>query len=197
MSGPDKSLRRRLDEFLRQKEILKQLRQTCAAGETSLVLEFERLIEFDMRLAKDLIDRPTEFLCEANGILEQITKIPGMRLAVRGFDKTLAVEDLRAEHLDRFIQVKGTATAVHFNKLVRVEGYQGAKEFEDFQKLLIDDCLTVVLKGDLVGTVKEGESVTITGTLGAVNEGSVHGYALVANHAEARPTPGNSEREAC
>ena len=173
-----------LNEFMHQREILKQLRRTCASGGTSLAVEFDRLLEFDIELARNLFYQPNEFFKEANGILEQITKILGMRLAVRGLDKTLAVDDLRANHIDKFIEIRGTTTMLGFNKLIRVEGYGETKEFDDFQRLLIDDCLTVVLKGDLVGTVKEGESATITGILGAVNEGSVYGYALVANHIE-------------
>lgn len=174
----------KINDFLHQKDILKQLRQTIASGKTSFAVEFDELLKFDLALARDLLDRPTEFFQDANRELVEITRIPGVRLAVRALDKTLTTENLRAEHLDKFVQVRGTVTFVHFNKLITLEGYGGSKEFQDFQRLLVDDCLTVVLKGDLVGSVKEGDRVTITGTLGAIREGDVYGYGLVANHIE-------------
>ena len=174
----------KLSEFLHQKEILKQLRHTCASGKTSLVLDFDKFLEFNLELARSLLYNPTETLSEADHELEQITKIPGMCLRVRDLDKTFTVDDLRAEHIDKFVQIQGTATMVGFNKLLRIEGYNETRDFEDFQRLLLDDCLNVVLKGGLVGSVKEGDKVTITGWLGAVNEGSVYGYGLVANHIE-------------
>ena len=174
----------KLNEFMHQKEILKQLRQACINGENWLTIEFERLIEFDMGLAHELLVNPNEFLSEANRELEQITRIPNFSLRVRELDKTLTVDYLRAQHIDKFIEVRGTVTVAGFNKLLRIEGYGETKEFEDFQRLLLDDCLNVVLKGGLVGRVREGDKVTITGWLGAVNEGSVYGYGLVANHIE-------------
>ena len=174
----------KLNEFLNQREVLRRLRQACAGGKTSLVVEFEEILGFDLELVRELRHDPTETLGDAGRILEEITKIPSMRLAVRGLGETLAAGDLRAEHIDKFVEVRGTATMVGFNKMVRVEGHGETKEFEDFQRVLVDDCLNVILKGDLVGSVREGDRVIVTGILGAINEGGVYGYGLIANHIE-------------
>lgn len=106
----DQALKEKLEKFLHRKEILKELRKLAAAGQKSLVVEFERLLEFKMELAKALLDAPNDFLEAANAILTEITKLPGMCLRVKGLDKTTVIRKIRAEQVGKFIQVEGIMT---------------------------------------------------------------------------------------
>ena len=100
----------RLEEFLHRREILKELRRIAREGRKSLVIAFDRLLEFDMELAKSLLDNPVDFLDAAEEILGGITKLPGMHLRVRGLDKSTEIRKIRAEHVGKFIQVEGILT---------------------------------------------------------------------------------------
>jgi len=106
----DQALKEKLEKFLHRKEILKELRKLAAAGQKSLVVEFERLLEVKMELAKALLDAPNDFLEAADAILTEITKLPGMCLRVRGLDKTTVIRKIRAEQVGKFIQVEGIMT---------------------------------------------------------------------------------------
>lgn len=172
----------KLNEFLHQKEILKQLRRTCASGDTSLVIDFDKFLEFDLELAKNLMYNPAELLAQANGILEEITKIPGMCLRVRGLDKTFETKDIRASHVGKFVQVSGAITWVSKPKLVKIN--EEPEEFEDYQEIQLDDFLSVVLRRDLVGKVGPEDQITLTGTLGAVKGKEFYDFILEANHLE-------------
>lgn len=100
----------RLEEFLHRREILKELRRIAREGRKSLVIAFDRLLEFDMELAKSLLDNPVDFLDTADEILGGITKLPGMRLRVMGLDKSVEIRKIRAGHVGKFIQVEGILT---------------------------------------------------------------------------------------
>ncbi|MFQ6129181.1 MAG: LAGLIDADG family homing endonuclease, partial [Candidatus Hadarchaeaceae archaeon] len=100
----------RLEEFLHRREILKELRRIAREGQKSLVVAFDRLLEFDMELAKSLLDNPVDFLDTADEILGGITKLPGMRLRVMGLDKSVEIRKIRAGHVGKFIQVEGILT---------------------------------------------------------------------------------------
>ncbi|GAH96672.1 unnamed protein product, partial [marine sediment metagenome] len=100
----------KIEKFLHSKGILKELRRVAAAGRKSLVITFERLLEFDMGLAKHLLDSPSDFFNTAGLLLEGITKIPGLRLRVAGLDKSTVVHNVHAEHVGKFIQVEGILT---------------------------------------------------------------------------------------
>ncbi|TES83856.1 MAG: hypothetical protein E3J91_01505, partial [Hadesarchaea archaeon] len=78
---PD-NVKEKLEKFLHRKEILNELRRTATAGRKSLVIAFEQLLEFDMELAKSILDSPSYFFNSAADVLEGITKVPGMRLRV-------------------------------------------------------------------------------------------------------------------
>jgi len=104
------SLKEKLENFLHSKEIQKDLRKITAGGNKSLVVEFEKILEFDKDLAESLLDAPVVFFEAADEILENLTKIPGFRLRVKGADKTLEIRNIRAEHVSRFIQVEGVVT---------------------------------------------------------------------------------------
>lgn len=103
-------LKEKLEDFLHSKEIQKDLRKTTAAGNKSLVVEFEKVLSFDKELAESLLDAPVLFFEAADEILENITKIPGFRLRVKGADKILEIRNIRAEHVSKFIQVEGVVT---------------------------------------------------------------------------------------
>jgi len=103
-------MKERLEEFLHRKEILKELRRLAAAGQKSLVVEFEQLLEFNMELSKALLNAPNDFLDAADAILTEITKLPGMHLRVKGLDKTTVIRNIRAEHVGKFVQVEGIMT---------------------------------------------------------------------------------------
>jgi len=106
----DQATKEKLEKFLHRKEVLKELRRLTAAGQKSLVVEFEQLLEFDMGVAKALLDGPNDFLDAADAILTETTKLPGMRLRVKGLDKTTVIRDIRAEQVGKFIQVEGIMT---------------------------------------------------------------------------------------
>ena len=97
----------KLGEFLRRKEVLKELRRLAAAGQKSLVIEFDSLLNFNMDLAKVLLDSPADFIDTADKILTDITKLPGMRLRVKSLDKSISIRKIRAENVGNFIQVDG------------------------------------------------------------------------------------------
>ncbi len=104
------SLNDKLGDFLRGKEIQKELRKITTAGSKSLVVEFERLLEFDKALAENLLDAPILFFEAADETLGNITKIPGFRLRVKGADKVIDIRGIHAEHVSKFIQVEGVMT---------------------------------------------------------------------------------------
>ncbi len=106
----ESELKERLEEFLHGKEISKELRKITATGRKSLVVEFENLLEFDKELAKGLLDAPSGFFDAADAVLEGITKIPGMRLRVKGLPEIIEIRHIRAEHVSEFIQVEGIMT---------------------------------------------------------------------------------------
>jgi replicative DNA helicase Mcm len=97
----------KLVEFLHRKEVLKELRRSAAAGQKSLVIEFDSLLNFDMDLTKVLIGSPADFIDTADKILTDITKLPGMRLRVKSLDKSIPIRKIRAENVGNFIQVDG------------------------------------------------------------------------------------------
>jgi replicative DNA helicase Mcm len=107
----DQAMKNKLEKFLHRKEILKELRRLAAAGQKSLVVEFEHLLEFDMELSKALLEGPNDFLDASDAVLTEITKLPGMRLRVNGLDKSTVIRDIRSEqHVGKFIQVEGVMT---------------------------------------------------------------------------------------
>lgn len=100
----------KLEEFLHGRGIMKELRRVTSAGQKSLVITLDQLVEFEMGLAKNLLDTPGDFVDAANKILEGITKLPGMRLRVKGLDKSVEVRNIRAKEVGKFIQVEGILT---------------------------------------------------------------------------------------
>jgi len=103
----DQKTNEKLVEFLHRKGILKELRKLAAAGQKSLVVEFESLLNFNVDLAKALLDSPADFLDSADKILTDITKLPGMRLRVKALDRSIPIRKIRAENVGKFIQVDG------------------------------------------------------------------------------------------
>ncbi len=103
-------LQEKLEEFLHGKEVLKELRRVATAGQKSLVIEFEKLLESDKALVKELLDAPGGFFDVADAALEGITKVPGARFRVKGLDSTIEIRSIRAEHVSKFIQVEGIMT---------------------------------------------------------------------------------------
>ena len=103
-------LKERLEEFLHEKDVLRELRRITGEGKKSLVVEFEKLLKFDKELAKNLLDVPAGFFDAADATLGGITKIPGMRLRIKGLDETIEIRHIRADHVSKFIQVEGIMT---------------------------------------------------------------------------------------
>ncbi len=104
------NLKDKLEDFLHTKDIQKGLRKVTAAGKKSLVIDFEKLLEFDESLVEELLDAPHTFLDTTDEILSNLTKIPGIRLRIKGADKTIEIQKIRAEHVGKFIQVEGVMT---------------------------------------------------------------------------------------
>jgi len=103
-------LKEKVEGFLHRKDILKELRKRTAAGQKSLVINFDDILEFDKDLAKCLLDSPLDFFNTADAILEGITKISGMRLRVKSLPESIEIRNIRAEHVGKFIQVEGIMT---------------------------------------------------------------------------------------
>ncbi len=103
----DPKMNEKLVEFLHRKEVLKELRRLAAAGQKSLVIEFDSLLNFNMDLAKVLLESPADFIDTADKILTDITKLPGMRLRVKSLDRSIPIRKIRAENVGNFIQVDG------------------------------------------------------------------------------------------
>ncbi|KXA90124.1 hypothetical protein AKJ40_01490 [candidate division MSBL1 archaeon SCGC-AAA259M10] len=105
-------LEERLENFLHSNEILEELRKLSSEGKKSLVMEYDRLVETDMELAKSLLNEPSEFLSKADSILKDITEIPGSHLRIKDLDETLDVRSVRASNVGKFIQLEGILTRV-------------------------------------------------------------------------------------
>ena len=103
-------LKEKVEEFFHRKNILKELRRRTAAGQKSLVVCFEDILEFDKELAKSLLDSPSNFFDTADVILENITKIVGIRLRVKSLPESIEIRNIRAEQVSKFIQVEGIMT---------------------------------------------------------------------------------------
>jgi replicative DNA helicase Mcm len=103
-------MREKLEKFLHEKDTLKNLRKLVAAGKKSLIIDFEELLKFDMELAKNLLETPSDFLESADAILTEITKLPDMHLRVKNLDRTTNIRDIRASDVGKFIQVEGILT---------------------------------------------------------------------------------------
>ncbi len=152
-----------IEEFLRGRETIKKLRKVAAAGRKSLVITFDQLLEHDMKLARELIDSPSDFLNKADEILEDITKIPKMRLRVRDVRdrRPMRTDEIRAEHIDKFIEVEGAVTQAGGLKFIRDN-----EDYRDYQRIRVNG-LDVDLAEDLVGEANEGNKIIATGVLKA------------------------------
>lgn len=106
----DSEIEEELEEFLHSNEILDELQKLSSEGKKSLVIEFDRLVEKDMDLAKSLLNEPRDFLEKADSILEDITEIPGSHLRVKNLDETKDIRSIRAEDVGKFIQLEGILT---------------------------------------------------------------------------------------
>ncbi len=106
----EEKLMEKLEQYVHQKEVLKELRRLTSSGHKSLVVEYKSLVEFNKQLADFMLDSPQEFLKNADEILERITKIPGMRFRIKNIDKSVDVRHIRSVHIGKFIQVEGILT---------------------------------------------------------------------------------------
>lgn len=155
-----------MEEFLNRREVFRELRRTVVRGQKSFVVKFDQLLEYDMALARDLLDNPNDFLSRADGILEGITKIPGMRLRVRGLDRSWKPDEIRAGDIGKFIEVEGTVSRAGELKFIgRKEGEPEYRDpYRDYQRIQING-LDVDLTNELVGEANEGNKVIATGIL--------------------------------
>ena len=138
----DPALKEKLEKFLHHKGVLKELRKLAATGQKSLVVEFERLLEFDVELAKALLDDPTSFLEAADAALTEITKSPGMHFRVSGLpsDQIISIRKIRAEHVGKFIQVGGILTrAGEVRPEIRVAVFECLRCGEQVKRLQIGE----------------------------------------------------------
>jgi len=172
--------------FLTQPDNLKRLRRLCAEGKTSFVVDYESLVEHRLQMAQDLILHPEEFLKEADKVLVDITKIPGMHLRVR--ELNLTVVKIKASHVGKFVQIEGQVNHAYKPKLVVKEPVDDPlhPEFDDYQELEVEGTI-VRLYGDLIdANIEKLDPVVITGTVRAekLPLGSLFTPILVANHIE-------------
>lgn len=106
----DEELEERLEELLHSSEILEELQRLSSEGKRSLVVDYDRLVEKDIDLAKSLLEEPLDFLDKADEILEDITGIPGSHLRVKNLDETRELRGIRASDVGKFIQLEGIMT---------------------------------------------------------------------------------------
>ena len=106
----EQAMKEKLGKFLRTKKVQKELRRLMAAGQKSLVVDFDGLLEFNMELAKHLLDSPTDFFETADALLSEWTRIPDVRLRVRGLSERIKIRGIRAREVGKFIQVEGILT---------------------------------------------------------------------------------------
>lgn len=173
-------------DFLRQREILKELRKTCASGERSFTINFETLLEFSLELAQALVENPRSVLAEFDRVLVATTKLPNIKLRVRGLLDTrqLALDKdfIKAENVGKFIEVEGFVGEVDGVR------FRAREEFSyvDVQFIKIGKVL-VKLEGDIAGRVKVGDFVRATGILDGFYTRPVIAYEplLLGNHIEA------------
>jgi len=179
------NLKEKIEMFLRKRENLKELRKICAKGKWSFVVDFDRLLEFDLELARSLVHSPGEFFKTADETLGEITKLFGIHLRVRELDKTFEVRDLWAKHAGSFVQVRGAVEEVGNTQLLKDE----TDRFEDYQIVKVGN-MPVKLLGDLVGKVRKGDKIVVTGMLRTIQavpqrfapERSLYDKFLEANH---------------
>ena len=145
-------------------------RETTAANGV-LSVDFEQVLEFDMHLAKYLLDSPREFFADADRVLEEITGIRGAHLRVRQLP-----EPSRpcAEKIGKFIEVWGHVVDV-------ADGGSRVK-IQDLPKVWVHKLdaplevkawpgwgaswpLRCTISSDLIGAVGLGDHVAATGVL--------------------------------
>lgn len=173
--------------FFSQREVLKELRKTVVNGKKSFVVNFESLVEHRFQMAQDLLQQPKAFLNQADEVLQDITKLPGMRLRVRGLERSL--DKVRAEHLGKFIQVEGV---VSMSGGAKLKWHVGRGEYIDYQRIRVGD-IDVELEDELAGLVDVGDNLRITGILKVDTAEeptcTIFGKKLVANHIEVKKQP--------
>ncbi len=106
----DDELEEKLENFLHSNEILEELQRVSSEGKRSLVIEYDRLVDKDLDLAKALLEEPIDFLDKADEILEDITEIPSFHLRVKNIDETRELREIRASDVGKFIQLEGIMT---------------------------------------------------------------------------------------
>ncbi len=104
----EERLRELLTDFLHQSSVRKLAKTAANKGSSSITLEFRQLLEYDIELAKFLLDKPEEFLRAAD---EELTSLVGSTMRLRisnlGDENTVSIRDLRESHLGKFIQIEG------------------------------------------------------------------------------------------
>ncbi|MFQ5891920.1 MAG: minichromosome maintenance protein MCM [Candidatus Methanofastidiosia archaeon] len=90
---------------------LSEIEKCKAQRERSLVVDFEHLLDYDFELSQKLIDDPTFFLPIADGVFEELFK-PEEKMDFHTRFKNLTprkieIRDLRAEHINKLIQIEG------------------------------------------------------------------------------------------
>ncbi len=106
----DDELEEKLENFLHSNEILEELQRVSSEGKRSLVIEYDRLVDKDLDLAKALLEEPIDFLDKADEILEDITEIPSFHLRVKNIDATRELRENRASDVGKFILLEGIIT---------------------------------------------------------------------------------------
>jgi len=188
------NLKKKIETFLHKRENLKELRKICGKGKWSFVVDFDRLLQFDMELARDLVHSPEKFFKTADETLGEMTKLFGIHLRVQELDKTFEIQDLWAKHVGSFIQVQGVVEEVENTQLLKDE--TETDRFEDYQVVKVGN-MSVKLLGDLVGKVRKGDKIVVTGILKAIQaapqrfapEGFLYDKLLEANHILVKETP--------
>lgn len=113
------------EEFLRttKYEYWSKITRMSIDGQSSLVVDYKDIYDFDAELAKELASEPETFLNIANtallGLLssedpEYVAsfKHPEFYVRIKSFGAPMSINEVRKEHLNKFIHIKGKITAV-------------------------------------------------------------------------------------
>jgi len=108
----------RLQDFLKSDKYRQRISQMAITGSTSLVMDFEDLLEADSALAESVIEKPDEYLEHTNRAAlaqlqiedpeyaERVAEI-GVKVQFRGLPETIPLRTLGSDHIGKLVMVDG------------------------------------------------------------------------------------------
>ncbi|RLE81386.1 MAG: hypothetical protein DRJ51_03930 [Thermoprotei archaeon] len=98
----------------------RRVREMILANSSSLIIDFDDLIKYDLALAQKVLDNPRELIEEASKAIAEVAKIEAPEQALikeytarfRGLPSTQVVplRKIRAEHINKLVAIEGIVT---------------------------------------------------------------------------------------